>query len=421
MIKHQPILLSIILLIIALVSTPGRLAEATEVKEGTVITKENWQQYREYMPDGMQALFEGKYFWKVPEDVRIEVGPGVSRPGYPREYAADTERYASRVTLSKGEGGGSIIHNYVAGLPFPDPKEPDLGAKIFYNNHYRYTAALLELKGEINFVDRFLNKSFLRTNSIYTKLAYLSEPGLPKILPNAGDLHHSINHEVILPEQSRYTANLLTYYQGVTRVEDNYAFVPSLRRSLRLSSSARCAPTLGTDWTPEDNARVAGRFAPEFLREQKILALINADDQSESNVEQPMYWPRPKFGKWELRDVYVIDAKIAPGFSAGYCFGGRHIYVDKKSWVQLWTDTYDVNGKLYKILAAFRKPVRLPGHEPGAIAYPQLGNDLYNVWDMQNDHLTASFTEALLNSDVPEQYHNVTRYALPAGLNEVMR
>jgi hypothetical protein len=25
------------------------------------------------MPEGMAALFEGKYFWKMPPDVRIEI------------------------------------------------------------------------------------------------------------------------------------------------------------------------------------------------------------------------------------------------------------------------------------------------------------------------------------------------------------
>src|SRR6516225_6370312 len=52
---------------------------------GTVITMRNWQRYRGYMSTGMQALFEGKYFWKMPADVQIEVGPTVIDP-LPRNY-----------------------------------------------------------------------------------------------------------------------------------------------------------------------------------------------------------------------------------------------------------------------------------------------------------------------------------------------
>ena len=50
------------------------------------------------MPDGVQSLFEGKYFWKMPADVQIAVGPTVVNPP-PRSYQAATETYASQVKL----------------------------------------------------------------------------------------------------------------------------------------------------------------------------------------------------------------------------------------------------------------------------------------------------------------------------------
>jgi hypothetical protein len=40
------------------------------------------------------------------------------------------------------------------------------------------------------------------------------------------------------PEQSRYTSVLTLIYQDNLRDDDYYAFVPALRRTLRLSSSA---------------------------------------------------------------------------------------------------------------------------------------------------------------------------------------
>ena len=55
------------------------------IAPGTVITMANWQQYKAFMPDGMAALFEGKYFWKMPPDVRMEVGPTIIHP-LPKNY-----------------------------------------------------------------------------------------------------------------------------------------------------------------------------------------------------------------------------------------------------------------------------------------------------------------------------------------------
>jgi hypothetical protein len=61
-----------------------------------------------------------------------------------------------------------------------------------------------------------------------------------------------------------------------TRVPENYVFLPSLRRSLRLSSAARCSPILGTDWVQDDNAWSPPFFNVKLLGEKKIL--INIQD-----------------------------------------------------------------------------------------------------------------------------------------------
>src|SRR6266446_1417350 len=52
----------------------GEAAARGAIPPGTIITIENWRRYKQYMPDGMIALFEGSYFWKMPPDVSMEVG-----------------------------------------------------------------------------------------------------------------------------------------------------------------------------------------------------------------------------------------------------------------------------------------------------------------------------------------------------------
>lgn len=63
------------------------------------------------------------------------------------------------------------------------------------------------------------------------------------------------NLTLLAPEQSRYTTSLTIVPDDLTKNQDNYVFLPSLRRSLRLSSAARCAPLLGSDYTPDDKWR----------------------------------------------------------------------------------------------------------------------------------------------------------------------
>ena len=75
------------------------------IPPGTTITMQNWQQYKQYMPDGMVALFEGKYFWKMPADVRMEVGPTIIHP-LPPNYLAATEKYSAQVRIIELPSGG---------------------------------------------------------------------------------------------------------------------------------------------------------------------------------------------------------------------------------------------------------------------------------------------------------------------------
>ena len=65
------------------------------IAPGTIVTQDNWREYRGFMSDGLIALFEGKQFWHLPPDVRIEVGPATSIP-LPRRYLDDTARYSSQ-------------------------------------------------------------------------------------------------------------------------------------------------------------------------------------------------------------------------------------------------------------------------------------------------------------------------------------
>ena len=51
---------------------------------GTKITTANWQQYKQFMPLGMQKLFEGEYYWKMPADVEMDVGPAVYNTFLPK-------------------------------------------------------------------------------------------------------------------------------------------------------------------------------------------------------------------------------------------------------------------------------------------------------------------------------------------------
>ena len=136
------------------------LEQQAPLPVGTVITTQNWQQYKDYMPGWMQVLFSGEYFYKLGPNQQIVVGPTIPKT-LPKAYLANTEKYSGQVTLKELPEGATLIQNYTAGLPFPHPTQPDLGAKLLWNLWYRYNPRV-EVNGpRILLIDKY--------NTIYTE------------------------------------------------------------------------------------------------------------------------------------------------------------------------------------------------------------------------------------------------------------
>src|SRR6185437_16872968 len=96
------------------------------IAPGTHINAQNWQQYKDFMPVGMQQLWAGKSFWHLPGNAEMVVGATTPTP-LPKQYRADTEKYSSQVKLVPDSHGGYNITGYVAGAPFPNPSGPQAG------------------------------------------------------------------------------------------------------------------------------------------------------------------------------------------------------------------------------------------------------------------------------------------------------
>lgn len=413
------------------VSRDGVLSatEAGGIPAGTTITMQNWQQYRRYMPEGVQALFEGKYFWKMPADVAIEVGPTVINP-LPKNYLAATERYSDQVKLTEQPDGGLTMGGYQGGIPFPNPSEPHKGWKILADVWFRYTPHLVVIKnsggcasdqgGNINCSTGELN---------YRQLSYNTDPGVPATIPGTQDKFWTQWFMITEPEQVRYTASLTISYTDMKRPEDVYAFVPSLRRYQPVSALARCSQMQGIDVTPDDyrsgfDASLR-EMKVEYLGEKKVLALILSamPGKFPGAYDMPLGWPKPSWGKWQVRDVYVISASKVPAYASGYCYGKRVMYVDKATYNTYWEELYDAKMQPWKFAGFFLHAIEVP--EVGPV--DSSGSLIYAFWDIQNNH--ASFITdpvdnqptTYVNEQVPKEYLDLNRYSTPGGLNLIMR
>jgi Protein of unknown function (DUF1329) len=429
---------SVIFVFLALFPFVG-IAHGAEntIPPGTKITMQNWQQYKQFMPDGMVALFQGTYFWKMPPDVEMDVQAPVLYP-MPKAYMDVLEKYGNQARLVKLPDGRFKLDNMVAGVPFPNPSGPYKGTEIAADVTYRPGPHLFvgfpdssHPPAPFYSVDRFGNKSMTLVDYDYRQLAYNWVPGVPRIEPGAAGAWYTEWLMVEEPEESKYTGDLTIFYQDNLRLEDNYVFIPALRRTLRLAVSARCAPLFGSDMTHDDqrmgwNGGV-GMFEGTFLRDQKVLALatMNADPGDfPGNYDMPLGWAKPSWGKWQVMDTWVTDVHRVSSLAAGYCYGKRVMYTSKYYYSNVHEDLYDANNKLWKILQISWGP-----HVD--CLHPEWGTTGWNntileqYWDVQNDHVshvTNAYKGKGAGGDCfAPQYDNIAKYSTPGGLMQIMK
>jgi Protein of unknown function (DUF1329) len=399
------------------------------IAPGTAITMANWERYRAFMPDGMAALFEGKYFWKMPADVRIEIGPTVILP-LPKNYLAATEKYEQAVHLIELPDGGLTLDNYRGGIPFLNPEEPHKGWKTLANVWYRYIPHLVvDSYGSGCAIDATLNYNCQTYTAVKRQLAYNTDTGARPEPPGPNARYFTEWFITLEPEQDKYTAYLTVNYADPARPEEEYAFLPALRRYQPISSAARCSETGGMDATFEDfhngfDSNLT-ELNVEYIARRKIIALVDPNPPTgpfPADVDMPLGWPTPKWGKWQVRDVDVLGIKKIPAKAGGYCYGRRVAYADSHFSSMLWEEMDNMRMQPWKILAIFPRKVDVP--EVGAINTAALDVEVF--WDIRRKH--ASFASEptdgrpyYINEQAPRDYHDDARYTTPAGLNLIMR
>ena len=399
------------------------------IPPGTRITLQNWQQYKKFIPIGLQAMFSQSYPFKVGSapEFTIEVGPTIPVP-LARRLKEDTEKYAGQTKLRKVDSGGYTVDGYVAGIPFPKPSGELAGEEVLYNIFFGFIPPIYRYVTSASFIDRFHNIFPEVTEVVYWRLSHISDPGMPVNPPYGKGYLQSARYFVFAPEQTRYTTQLAQQPDDPQKVQEVYVFLPSLRRSLRLSSAARCSPILGSDWVQDDNsdgmAFQIPNFNIRFVGQKKVLFLVHANSpamyQNENyNLKSAVpAFPSPKVGKWELRNVMVVDTNPLPSVGT-YCYGHKLAYIDPDTWTQLGWDFYDVNGKFWKFNLIPMRPLRIDtGDET---TFHSANADI--MWDFQNQHVTSSIPEAPteFGSKISADLRDVTTWAFPGSLSRIMK
>jgi len=387
----------------------------------------NWRQYRDFMPDGLIALFEGKYFWKMPSDIQIEIAPTVVHP-LPKNYLAATEKYSSQVKIVELPDGGLTLRGYMGGIPFPNPQEPHKGWKVLANLWFRYMPSLVVDRHGVGCTINSLGSVSCQAYDIVNRqLSYNTDAGVPAAAPGPDAKFATEWFMTTEPENQRYTTSLIISYADLARPEDVYVFLPALRRYQPLSTAGRCAESSGMDFTSEDfrsgfDSNLT-EIQADYVTRRKMIAYVDSSPPDKPFPEgffMPLAWPMPSWAKWQVRDVDVLSIKKIPSKASGYCYGKRVLYADAHFSGPLWQELYDSHMKLWKFYEVAPQRLDVPGIGPENVP----GVDMEEMWDVQNNHATFAAENAktaAANENAPAEYQDISRFTTPSGLNLIMR
>jgi Protein of unknown function (DUF1329) len=403
------------------------------IPPGTLINIDNWNRYQQFMPLSMINLFKGNLFWKMPPDIEIAVGP-TTTIDLPRSYSEATTKYAENVKVLRLPDGHYDIENYKGGVPFPSPQEPDKGYKLLADLWFSYIPHIVAGTDEIPLStcsqtsNGYVN--CVRLSYVFRQLAYNTDKDVVPDETNGQGPWYTEWMAVQEPEQLRYTTMLTLYPRNNQQAKEQFMFLPSLRRWIRRPLEARCTPVTGTDYVEDDYKREGfnggiGAFGAQFLGHQQILALTGdyapLGGDFPRNYYMPLGWPKPSWGKWQLRDVDVIDVRPIAAEQSTYCYGKRIIYEDSSTHYALWEDAYDTNMRLWKTSLLAQRIIK-----DAVLGVVPAGFNS-SAWDWKKHHMTNTSTENrhgedfLSDSAVPKEFQSLNSYSTPAGLAEIMQ
>lgn len=373
--------------LLAAVAPPAAFAEdAALPAPGEVVVAGNADRYGHLLGPSIR--------WALGRGLQMPVVQTRSIPLEPERLRA-TEKYSAQVRLSDDK---MKLENFVAGLPFPalDPADPDLAVKLMFNYENRILVDDLDVRHFECDTGSISDDKPMRVEKHF-------EMGHFRRLYYVGRLYHEPIHTWETPEGIRYREVMspivepfdlkgvgLTYnrYLEPARQDDSWLYYPLLKRARRLSTAQRSEALFGQDTDLDSYGGYAGNVAWmdwRLLGTKKMLGSLHSENY-------PGVWGEGSADfmfddNWEVRDVYVLEGRSR---LPGYAYSRRIIYLDRESFVILYTELYDQAGELWKAWVNQFKIGRRPFPEAtrSVYDYEQQFLPALVMFDMQLDHAT---------------------------------
>ena len=382
---------------------------------GTVITKENVASFSTILAPKLVELINDEF-------LTITTGEALSFATHPA-YLEATRRYLDKTELGEEPG---IIHNYVAGRPFPmEPQldDPRAGDKLAWNLRYTYIYDSGELSSFYWQYKSILRDKLERKLSFYASSMkfmhrHVQEP-IPSMPNNPSQIYHGLYLKVLAPPDLRGTQLLVQRLEDDTKQEQTWLYLSSHRRVRRLASGQTTDAFLGSDIMIEDFLGYNGRIMDQKWTYKGVtwvlLPFFNHDQQPLVDAGQQLdgfqfigfhgrggCFPNVT---WHVRKAYILEAEP---YWKQHPLSKRRYYLDAQTMLPVYGHIFDRPGNLWKVaIAAYSHPDR---HHPSNLGSGTPIIDAVSMIDIQALHCTTLQFKAVL----PEKAFRETDFTVQA-------
>jgi len=339
------------------------------------ITAANYQNYGDRLPEGARALF------RAFPDFRMNVFPTHRTAAFPQHVYDNVFKNATRAHAAP-EGIAAGVAGAIGGVPFPIPRD---GTEIVWNHLLSFwgTAREVRVRTYIGAADGSVELSAAYRE--ITDFPYYYSGATPE---NFGDYYFKTRRIQTAPAAQADEAYVA--WQPIDTARDPYV----AWRLLPGEHRVRKAPSLSYD-TPDPDASGLealdeyylffggpDRYIFKNLGKREMIVPYNNNGLylHPATASIGPHHENPDALRYELHRVWVVEGTLAPG--KHHVVPRRILYIDEDSWLVLYSDSWDEDGKFWKFGHA---TVYLMPDVPTVITGTQF------VYDLQRGDYAADF------------------------------
>ena len=354
------------------------------------ITAANAREHAEHLSAGQLAMLAA-----YPETWKLNVYPTHRSASYPHwVYEAVIDNATSARVVLEGKGG---VEGARVGPPFPIPKS---GVEAIWNHNLRWAGVRITINEGRTAVTKAGNYTLIQSVlELGVPYGSREETAFTRRYPN---VMFAIKSKIFAPALLSGNGSLVI--ETIDQTDDPrkaWSYSRAFRRVLRNPYVAYDFPAPESDGlrTVDDSFLFVGppdRFEWKLHGKREIFVPYNAYRLHSGDVQPHDILQRrhidPELARYELHRVWMLEAIKKP--DAEHLYSRRIFYLDEDSWRVILAESYDHEGKLWRVNEAHTvNHYEVPALLSTLTAWHDLAERRYTVGGLDNQRNPPRFRE----------------------------